>query len=240
MDPRQALLEVDRIDAGYGDVQALWGVSLDLREREIVALLGSNGAGKTTILRAISGLIPTWGGTIRFEGQALDRLAPSEIVARGVVHVPEGRHVFPKMTVLENLRAGAYTAAAWRRQRESLAEVFDLFPRLRERAGQYAGTLSGGEQQMLAIARGLMSGPRVLLIDEPSLGLAPVIVDAVYATFGRIRELGCALVIVEQNLQRALAVADRAYVVTHGRVTMAGTSQQVAADPEIRQAYLGM
>ncbi|TAM77734.1 ABC transporter ATP-binding protein [bacterium] len=235
-----ALLELTGIEAGYAGVQVLWGVDLELREREIVALLGANGAGKTTVLRTISGIVKPWHGDIVLQKQNLDGLSPREIVSRGVIHVPEGRHVFPRMSVVDNLRAGAYTERAWSHQRETLEEVYGLFPRLYERRSQLAGTLSGGEQQMLAIGRGLMARPKCLMIDEPSLGLAPKLVDAVLDLVIQIRDLGCTVLLVEQNAQRALEVAERAYVMEHGRILFAGASAAVAGDPAIRQAYLGL
>jgi branched-chain amino acid transport system ATP-binding protein len=234
------LLEVESIAAAYGDAQALFDVSMEVEAREIVAILGANGAGKTTLLRVISGIVRARNGAVRWNGADITRLSPAQIVALGIVHVPEGRHVFPKMTVLDNLRAGAYTAAAWRRRDELLEEAFALFPRLAERRGQLAGTLSGGEQQMLAIGRGLMAQPKLLLLDEPSLGLAPIIVDVIFDKIRKINVLGCAILIVEQNVRRALEIALRAYVIEHGRLTMHGASRELASNADVRRAYLGV
>jgi branched-chain amino acid transport system ATP-binding protein len=203
------LLRVDGIEVGYGDLTAVGDVSLEVREGEVVALIGANGAGKTTTLRAVSGLLPLRRGRIEFEGQRLDGLTSAQIVARGIAHVPEGRQLFPTMTVLENLELGARTRAARVRRAESLAGVFDLFPRLRERREQSAGTLSGGEQQMCAIGRGLMACPRLLMLDEPSLGLAPVMVKAIFDDLGRINAQGLTILLVEQNVLRSLQLAHR-------------------------------
>jgi branched-chain amino acid transport system ATP-binding protein len=234
------LLRVDGIEVGYGDLTAVGDVSLEVREGEAVALIGANGAGKTTTLRAISGLLPLRRGRIEFEGQRLDGLTSAQIVARGIAHVPEGRQLFPTMTVLENLELGARTRAARARRDESLGRVFDLFPRLRERRGQLAGTLSGGEQQMCAIGRGLMACPRLLMLDEPSLGLAPVMVKAIFEDLGRINVQGLTILLVEQNVLRSLHLAHRGYVLENGRVTRSGTGPELLASGHIKQAYLGL
>ena len=234
------LLRVDGIEVGYGDLTAVGDVSLEVREGEAVALIGANGAGKTTTLRAISGLLPLRRGRIEFEGQRLDGLTSAQIVARGIAHVPEGRQLFPTMTVLENLELGARTRAARARRDESLGRVFDLFPRLRERRGQLAGTLSGGEQQMCAIGRGLMACPRLLMLDEPSLGLAPVMVKAIFEDLGRINAQGLTILLVEQNVLRSLQLASRGYVLENGRVTWSGTGPELLASGHIKQAYLGL
>ena len=234
------LLRVDGIEVGYGDLTAVGDVSLEVREGEAVALIGANGAGKTTTLRAVSGLLPLRRGRIEFEGQRLDGLTSAQIVARGIAHVPEGRQLFPTMTVLENLELGARTRAARTRRDESLGRVFDLFPRLRERRGQLAGTLSGGEQQMCAIGRGLMAGPRLLMLDEPSLGLAPVMVKAIFEDLGRINAQGLTILLVEQNVLRSLHLAHRGYVLENGRVTRSGTGPDLLASGHIKQAYLGL
>ncbi|HKC07203.1 MAG TPA: ABC transporter ATP-binding protein [Methylomirabilota bacterium] len=234
------LLRVDGIEVGYGDLTAVGDVSLEVREGEAVALIGANGAGKTTTLRAVSGLLPLRRGRIEFEGQRLDGLTSAQIVARGIAHVPEGRQLFPTMTVLENLELGARTRAARSRRDESLGRVFDLFPRLRERSEQLAGTLSGGEQQMCAIGRGLMACPRLLMLDEPSLGLAPVMVKAIFEDLGRINVQGLTILLVEQNVLRSLQLAHRGYVLENGRVTRSGTGPELLASGHIKQAYLGL
>jgi branched-chain amino acid transport system ATP-binding protein len=234
------LLRVDGIEVGYGDLTAVGDVSLEVREGEAVALIGANGAGKTTTLRAVSGLLPLRRGRIEFEGQRLDGLTSAQIVARGIAHVPEGRQLFPTMTVLENLELGARTGAARARRAESLGRVFGLFPRLRERRGQLAGTLSGGEQQMCAIGRGLMACPRLLMLDEPSLGLAPVMVKAIFEDLGRINAQGLTILVVEQNVLRSLHLAHRGYVLENGHVTRSGTGPELLASGHIKQAYLGL
>ena len=234
------LLRVDGIEVGYGALTAVGDVSLEVREGEVVALIGANGAGKTTTLRAVSGLLPLRRGRIEFEGQRLDGLTSAQIVARGIAHVPEGRQLFPTMTVLENLELGARTRAARARRDESLGRVFDLFPRLRERRGQLAGTLSGGEQQMCAIGRGLMACPRLLMLDEPSLGLAPVMVKAIFEDLGRINAQGLTILLVEQNVLRSLQLAGRGYVLENGRVTRSGTGPELLASGHIKEAYLGL
>jgi branched-chain amino acid transport system ATP-binding protein len=234
------LLRVDGIEVGYGDLTAVRDVSLEVREGEAVALIGANGAGKTTTLRAVSGLLPLRRGRIEFEGQRLDRLTSAQIVARGLAHVPEGRQLFPTMTVRENLELGARTPAARASVRDSLAQVFDLFPRLQERAAQLAGTLSGGEQQMCAIGRGLMARPRLLMLDEPSLGLAPVMVKATFEDLGRINGRGITILLVEQNVLRSLHLAHRGYVLENGRMTLSGARNDLLASGHIKQAYLGL
>jgi branched-chain amino acid transport system ATP-binding protein len=234
-------LEVCGIDAFYGDVQALAGVSLYVREGEVVALVGANGAGKTTTLRCISGILRPRRGSIKFDGNRLEVMPAHLIVASGIVHVPEGRQIFPGMTVLENLLMGAYNPRAWSDRGKTLEEVFSLFPVLRERRDQVAGTLSGGEQQMLAIGRGLMARPRILLMDEPSLGLAPLVVARIFTTIQEIRrQRGIGILLVEQNARLALEVADRAYVLEAGRIVMEGSGTSLLADTRVRQAYLGI
>ena len=234
------LLRVDGIEVGYGDLTAVRDVSLEVREGEAVALIGANGAGKTTTLRAVSGLLPLRRGRIEFEGQRLDGLGPAEIVARGIAHVPEGRQLFPTMTVRENLELGARTRAARAARVETLERVFELFPRLRERGAQLAGTLSGGEQQMCAIGRGLMSRPSLLMLDEPSLGLAPVLVKAIFEDLGRINGQGLTVLLVEQNVLRSLHLAHRGYVLENGRMTLSGPRDDLLASGHIKQAYLGL
>ena len=234
------LLRVDGIEVGYGDLTAVRDVSLEVREGEAVALIGANGTGKTTTLRAVSGLLPLRRGRIEFEGQRLDGLGPAEIVARGIAHVPEGRQLFPTMTVRENLELGARTRVARAARVETLERVFELFPRLRERSVQLAGTLSGGEQQMCAIGRGLMSRPRLLMLDEPSLGLAPVLVKAIFEDLGRINGQGLTVLLVEQNVLRSLHLAHRGYVLENGRMTLSGPRDDLLASGHIKQAYLGL
>ena len=234
------LLRVDGIEVGYGDLTAVGDVSLEVREGEAVALIGANGAGKTTTLRAVSGLLPLRRGRIEFEGQRLDGLTSAQIVARGIAHVPEGRQLFPTMTVRENLELGARTRAARGSRAETLERVFELFPRLRERGAQLAGTLSGGEQQMCAIGRGLMARPRLLMLDEPSLGLAPVLVKAIFEDLGRINGQGLAVLLVEQNVLRSLHLAHRGYVLENGRMTLSGPRDDLLASRHIKQAYLGL
>jgi branched-chain amino acid transport system ATP-binding protein len=230
------MLRVERLSAGYGPVQVLWDVDLEVGEREIVALVGSNGAGKTTLLRAISGLIRPTGGEVRFEGDAVGGLRPEQIVGRGIAHVPEGRHLFQGLTVRENLMAGAYA----RRDGADLDEVVELFPRLGERMSQLAGNLSGGEQQMCAIGRGLMSHPKLLMIDELSLGLAPKLVDQIIDRLESVAEGGTALLVVEQDVDAALRIAGRGYVLETGRIAASGSSAELSEDPRVREAYLGI
>ena len=234
-----ALLRLDGIEAGYGDMTAVRGVSLEVRAGEIVALIGSNGAGKTTTLRAISGLIPLRGGRVELDGRRLEGATPAAIVAGGVAHVPEGRQLFPSMTVQENLWLGARTAESRRRRAETWERVVALFPRLAERRRQLAGTLSGGEQQMAAIGRALMARPRLLMLDEPSLGLAPVVVSAIFENLARINADGVTILLVEQNVPRALRLSHRAYVLENGTIALAGESGRLLADEAIRRAYFG-
>jgi branched-chain amino acid transport system ATP-binding protein len=234
-----ALLRVDRIEVAYGDMTAVRGVSLEIRSGEIVALIGSNGAGKTTTLRAISGLLPLRGGRVEFAGERIDGLSPSRVVRRGIAHVPEGRQLFPSMTVRENLELGASPDTDKARRTATLEWVFHLFPRLRERRHQVAGTLSGGEQQMVAIGRGLMAQPTLLMLDEPSLGLGPMVIRAIFDTLGAINQHGTTILLVEQNVLRALQLSHRAYVLENGRIALEGPRERLLADGHIKQAYLG-
>jgi branched-chain amino acid transport system ATP-binding protein len=234
------MLRVEGLQASYGKITALWGVDLEVRQGEIVALVGGNGAGKTTTLKAISGLIRPVAGRVLLDGDPLTRCSTMEIVERGVVHVPEGRKLFPEMTVRDNLLMGGFTPAARPRQPERLARVFAIFPRLQERERQVAGTLSGGEQQMVAIGRGLMAGPRVLMLDEPSLGLAPIMVDEMFRVIQEINRQGVTVLLVEQNTEHALAIAHRGFVLESGRVVLSGTGAELLADPKVREAYLGL
>jgi branched-chain amino acid transport system ATP-binding protein len=234
-----AILEVEGLSVHYGAIQALRGVSVSVPAGEVVALIGANGAGKTTTLRAVSRMIRTSGGSIRFQGQEVSRLASHELVARGLAHAPEGRGIFLNLTVKENLDLGAYL----RRDREAILEdahrAFQLFPVLSERRSQVAGTLSGGEQQMLSVARALMSKPRLMLLDEPSLGLAPQVVERIFGVLREVNQTGVALLLVEQNAHKALQLAHRAYVLETGSVVMQGTGRELLASPEVRRAYLG-
>jgi len=235
-----ALLEVRDLMLAYGDVQVLFGVSLEVNEGEIVTLLGSNGAGKTTTLRAVSGLRPPRAGDVRFRGETLLATPASRRAELGIALVPEGRELWPQLTVRENLELGAYTRSARGRAAQNLEKVFSMFPRLRERHAQFAGSLSGGEQQMCAIGRALMSEPRLLMMDEPSLGLAPILVDQIFDIVRTLHGQGITILLVEQNLQKALEVAQRGYVIETGRVKLSGSSAQLLADPAIRSAYLGL
>src|SRR6201996_292196 len=233
-----ALLEVSDLHAHYGAIEALKGISLTVDEGEVVTLIGSNGAGKTTTLRSIAGLTPATGGSITFDGEDITALPADEIVTRGIALSPEGRRCFPRMTVRENLDLGAY-----RRRGPQIAadmeRVFALFPRLKERESQKAGTMSGGEQQMLAIGRAMMASPKLLLLDEPSLGIAPVLVDRIYQTISEIHRSGVAILLVEQNASRALDAAGRGYVLETGRVVLADDTAALRSDPRVREAYLG-
>ena len=235
-----AMLEVQGVESGYGEVQILWGVSLQLREGLLTTMVGSNGSGKTTLLRTLTGLIPAWKGKVIYGGKDITRLSPHEKAQMGIVLVPEGRQIFTDMTVLENLEMGATPSGARRDYRKNLEWVFELFPRLKERMSQPGGTLSGGEQQMLAIARGLMSTPRILVFDELSLGLAPLLVLNLFEVLRTLRSQGYTMLLVEQNVQMALAVSDYAYVLNHGRVETEGEARALAKKEEVRQAYLGM
>ena len=234
------LLTVKGLQTFYGDLQALHDVTFGVREGEIVSVLGSNGAGKTTTLMTISGVIRPRRGQVEFDGQRIDGLKPSTIVDRGLVHVPEGRQLFPSMSVEENLVMGACSRRAKAARQQTMEHAYELFPRLRERRRQVAGTLSGGEQQMLAIGRGLMSCPRLLMLDEPSLGLAPALVSAIFDIVREINRAGTSILLVEQNVFRALRLSHRAYLLENGRIVAEGPSQQLLMDPQVRTAYLGL
>jgi branched-chain amino acid transport system ATP-binding protein len=234
------LLDVEGIDVLYGELQALWDVSLDVGEGEFVVLVGSNGAGKTTILRAISGILKPAKGRISFAGRDITGMPPHRIAELGLAHIPEGRQLFPKMTVLENLKAGAYIKRARERVEEILESIFTLFPLLKERRDQLAGTLSGGERQMLAIARGLMLRPKLLMLDEPSLGLAPKLVLKVFEKLKMLHEEGLTILLVEQNVKYALELADRGYVIETGRIVLHGSGKELLQDPMVKKAYLGL
>ncbi len=234
------MLEVTEIDVAYGEVPALRAVTLSVQEGESVAVLGANGAGKSTLLRTISGLLRPRRGSVLFDGTRLDQLPAYEIAALGVAHVPEGRRVLADMTVEENLELGAYLPRARSNRQETLGWIYEIFPRLKERRRQRAGTLSGGEQQMLAIGRGLMLRPRILMLDEPSLGLAPIMVDATFEKIAEVRRQGIAILLIEQNVQRALDLVDRGYVFEQGRITLQGSSKAILDNPHVKVAYLGL
>jgi branched-chain amino acid transport system ATP-binding protein len=235
----ERLLRVSRLSVRYGDLVGVADVSFEVAEGEVVALLGANGAGKTTTLNALAGLVRAAGGTIEWRGTPIEGLAPHAIVARGIALSPEGWRLFVQQTVEQNLRLGATALGERRRLGELLERVFSLFPRLAERRRQSAGTLSGGERQMLAVGRALMSEPRLLMLDEPSLGLAPAVVDAMYETLGRLRTAGLTLLIAEQSMELALEIADRATVLQTGRTVLSGTAREIAENPDLHQAYLG-
>jgi branched-chain amino acid transport system ATP-binding protein len=235
----EPLLALRGVVAGYGETTVLRGLDLEAAPGEIVAVLGSNGVGKTTLNKTLSGVLRASAGEIVFDGRRIDRLAAPDIVAAGLIHVPEGRRIFPDMTVRENLELGSYRRARSRRA-ANLEKVFALFPRLRERVRQAAGTLSGGEQQMLAIGRGLMGEPRLLILDEPSLGLSPLLVEAMFALIGRLRDQGLTILLVEQNVVQSLGIASRAYVLAEGRITLSGRAADLAENPDLEKTYLGM
>ena len=234
------MLSLAGVCAGYGSFRALFEISLDVKEREAVGVIGPNGAGKTTLMRVISGLIPLSAGEMTFDGVSLPGLPAYRIVSRGIAHIPENRRLFPRLTVEDNLRIGAFIPEARRHFADRLAWVYDFFPRLKERRGQPAGTLSGGEQQMCAIGRALMSRPRLLLMDEPSAGLAPLLVQQVFELVGRIRAEGFTVLIVEQNVQQILNVVDRAYLLEVGSIKLSGTSAELKHNALIRKAYMGL
>ncbi len=233
------LLDVRGLQAGYGATEILRGVGLAVGRGEIVAVLGSNGAGKSTLNRTISGLVRARAGSVRFDGAPIDRHGPAAIMARGLVHVPEGRRIFPNLTVQDNLDLGSYRRGRARRA-ANRERVFSVFPRLRERRSQRAGTLSGGEQQMLAIGRGLMAEPELIILDEPSLGLSPLLVEELFALIARLNADGLAILLVEQNVVQSLDVTHRAYILEHGSIVMSGSAADVRANPDLKRAYLGM
>ncbi len=233
------MLEVRDLSAGYGRVHVLRGVSIDVAQGEIVALLGSNGAGKSTLNNNVSGLYRPFGGSVRFDGRDITGARPENIVDAGLIQVPEGRRVFPNLTVRENLELGGYRRGRERRP-QNLDRVCQIFPRLKERYGQYAGTLSGGEQQMLAIGRGLMAEPRLLILDEPSLGLSPLLVEEMFGLILTLHEAGLAILLVEQNVVQSLEIADRAYVIENGAITLSGAAAELIKNPELRASYLGL
>ncbi len=232
------LLEVKDVRSGYGAVEILRGVGMQLHAGELVALLGSNGAGKTTLNNVLSGVLPTWAGQVHFDGQLLTGQSYTQVVRAGLIHVPEGRKIFPNLSVLENLQLGAYARARERRE-HNLAIALETFPRLKERLSQLAGTMSGGEQQMLAIGRGMMAEPKLLILDEPSLGLSPLLVEELFGLIQKLRASGLTILLVEQNANLALKISHRAYVLTNGEITLQGTSSELLSNPEIKKAYLG-
>jgi branched-chain amino acid transport system ATP-binding protein len=235
----EPILTVSDLHTGYGATEILRGVDLVVHAGEIVAVLGSNGAGKSTLNRTISGVMRPWQGSINFTGILINKVRPADIVKRGLIHVPEGRRIFPNMSVRENLNLGAYRRGG-SRKRDNRDKVFSIFPRLAERQRQNAGTLSGGEQQMLAIGRGLMAEPRLLILDEPSLGLSPLLVEELFELIKRINAEGIALLLVEQNVVQSLEVARRAYILDNGRFVLQGSAQEIRDNPELKRAYLGM
>ena len=233
------MLEIKDLNVFYGAVHAIKGISLNVEQGELVSLIGANGAGKTTTLHAISGLIPAASGTIELDGHNLQKTPPDKIISLGLAHVPEGRHVFARMTVEENLRMGAYIIRDAQKINENLENVYSHFPRLKERRRQLAGTLSGGEQQMLATGRALMTGPSIVLMDEPSMGLSPLLVKEIFAIIEQLHGSGITILLVEQNAKMALAVSDRAYVLETGKISMSGKASELAEDDRVRKAYLG-
>jgi len=234
------MLRVEQVNAGYGDIQVLWDVSFQVRTNEFVVLVGANGAGKSTIMRTISSIIHPTSGAIWFEDQRIDQTPPHRIIHHGIAHVPEGRQLFPEMSVGENLEIGSLTPDAKAHRKETLEWVLTLFPRLRERQKQMAGTLSGGEQQMCAIARGLMSRPKMILFDEPSLGLSPLLTQEIFRLTPQIHEEGITILMVEQNVKQTLAICDRAYVLENGRVVLEGKGRELLENEQVKQAFLGI
>ena len=234
------MLKISGIDVFYGDLQVLWDVSFEVRDKEILVLVGANGAGKSTTLKTISGLLKPPKGTIEFDGVRLDLLPPDKVIGQGVVHVPEARRLFREMSVEENLIMGSLSPGARKKRMQTMEWVYELFPRMKERRKQAAGTLSGGEQQMCAIGRGLMALPKVLMFDEPSLGLSPILVQEVFQMAKRINKEGVTVMLVEQNVRQTLAMCDRAYVLENGRVVLEGTGKSLMDNPHVKEAYLGI
>jgi len=234
------MLRVENIDVSYGDLQVLWDISFEVNEGEIVALVGANGSGKSTTLKTISGILRPISGSIRFLDQHLDQVPAYKIIDHGIAHVPEGRRLFPEMSVRENLIMGALSPRAKAKRNETMEWIFGLFPRLRERQKQFAGTLSGGEQQMCAVGRGLMALPRLIMFDEPSLGLAPILVADIFKIIQRIQQEGVTVLIVEQNTKHTLEICSRGYVLENGRVVLTGTGQELLNNDHVKQAYLGI
>lgn len=234
------LLKINRLNAGYGDIQVLFDLSLEVHPGEVLSIIGANGVGKTTLLKTLSGLMPASSGTVHFKGQEISGLPPEKIVDLGIIQIPEGRRLFTLMSVLENLEMGAYTPRARAQKEATLSEVYRIFPRLQERASQLAGTLSGGEQQMVAIGRGIMAKPEVLMLDEPSLGLSPVLREETFRVVKKIAETGVTIVLVEQDVKHSLTISDRAYVMERGQVVLEGTASELLSNPHVKKAYLGI
>lgn len=234
------MLKVSGIDVFYADLQVLWDVSFEVRDKEILVLVGANGAGKSTTLKTISGLLKPRKGSIEFDGVRLDTLSPDKVIGQGVVHVPEARRLFREMSVEENLVMGSLSPAAKKKRAQTMEWVYELFPRMKERRKQAAGTMSGGEQQMCAIGRGLMALPKILMFDEPSLGLSPILVQDVFGIAKRINGEGVTVLLVEQNVRQTLAMCDRAYVLENGRTVLQGTGNELSNDPHVKEAYLGI
>lgn len=234
------MLTIDKLNFSYGDMQVIWGIDLDVREGEIVTVVGANGAGKSTTLKNISRLVRPSSGTVTFMGENLSGLEPHQVVERGIIQVPEGRKIFPEMSVVENLRMGSFIKSARKDREANVERVFSMFPRLKEREKQLGGTMSGGEQQMLAIARGLMANPKLLLLDEPSLGLSPLFVKIIFEIIQEISRQGVTILLVEQNVYQSLKIAHRAYVLETGRVVLTGTGQELLASDHVKKAFLGM
>jgi branched-chain amino acid transport system ATP-binding protein len=234
------MLSVEKLTFAYGDLQVLWGIDLEVHEGEIVTVVGANGAGKSTVLKNISRLVKPAGGSIRFDGIDLSQLQSHEVVERGVVQVPEARRIFPEMTVVENLRMGSFVKATRKDREKNMERVFGLFPRLAERKDQLGGTMSGGEQQMLAIGRGLMGNPRLMLLDEPSLGLSPLFVKNIFSIIKEINAQGTTILLVEQNVYQSLRISSRAYVLETGRVVLSGTGAELLDNAHVKKAFLGM
>ena len=234
------MLIVNNIDVYYGDLHVLWDVSFEVREGEIIVLIGANGAGKSTTIKTLSSLLTPAKGTIEFNGERIDKKEPYEIIQHGIVHVPEGRRLFTEMSVEENLIMGSLYGEAKAKRHETIEHVYELFPRLKERRKQMTGTLSGGEQQMAAIGRGLMSLPKIMMFDEPSLGLAPILVKEVFEMIKRIKKEGVTILLVEQNVTQTLAMCDRAYVLENGRIVLEGTGEELMADEKVKEAFLGI
>jgi len=234
------MLEIEKLNFAYGDLKVIWDVDLQVKQGEIVTVVGANGAGKSTILRNVSRLVKPGTGTIRFQGEELNKLQPHEVVAKGLVQVPEARRIFPEMTVVENLRMGSYLPSTRPDRTRNMERVFTLFPRLAERKGQLGGTMSGGEQQMLAIGRGLMANPKLLLLDEPSLGLSPLFVKNIFDIIKTINAQGTTILLVEQNVYQSLHISHRAYVLETGRVVLTGTGAELLGNAHVKKAFLGM